>query len=278
MKKKKDIVSLQQIKDVLYSLYNNHGLFIVYFTFGEPLLSPYFGDISQYCDSLGLIQILMTNGSLIDSQSIETIKNNHIAKTYISLDSSIPEQHDKNRNFEGAYNLAINALIKLKKAGANCGIATTINDCNVDQLYDIKKIGTDIGVDSLSVLRERKNGRIVDLNNLPVYLSFIQEYLQQEVNTKVPNLFLHDPTIRPFLNKLYIDGIISQLTYEKYYDMNSCHRLNTLSLEPNGIVSHCNLVQNQIGNLFTSTIDEILQMECDNNEYPFCCPCLSWTS
>lgn len=254
-----DITILKKTIDYL----DQQGLFFVIYTFGEPLLAKEFWNISKYVLSKGLVQTVMTNGSLINDKNIIKLKKHGINNIYVSLDSIDADKHDENRNFRGSYTKAINALKLLVKNNFNAGIAVTINDSNILDMKKIVDLASDIGVKNISFLRQRKDSNLINLKYYKEYEEFYKTYLSR--NRKI-NILFHDPSLLKATKDLYKQNIINQNTYEKYLDMNSCHYKSTISIEPNGNVKHCNLINNKIGNLNEKSIEEILEEGSDKYE------------
>lgn len=80
-------MSVEKIKQIISFLYDE-GLFYVFYTYGEPLLSDKFEEIATFCKKMGLVQILMTNGSLIDKNKAAFIKKCGITRVrFYSVDT-----------------------------------------------------------------------------------------------------------------------------------------------------------------------------------------------
>ena len=75
------------------------------------------------------------------------------------------------------------------------------------------------------------------------------------------SLQFHDVTLNSALLEAYRKGEMSAENYEKFSAMNRCHCAYTLSIEPNGTVSHCNLVSHGIGNICHELLCDILSKE-----------------
>lgn len=265
--KDSDNLNINKLKKTIDDL-EKKGLFFVIYTFGEPFLSKDFWEISKYVSSKGMIQTVMTNGSLVTSNIIKKLKDNKINNVYVSMDSIDEEKHDFNRNYQGAYHKAINAIKLLIDNKFNVGIAVTINNKNVLEMDEFANLGKRMGVKSISFLRQRNNSQLSKLNHIKTYNNFYKMYLCGEKNI---NILFHDPTLLELTKELYNQRCIDINTFEKYYDMNSCHYSDTLSIEPNGNVKFCNLINNKIGNINNSDINEILENGCEKNECFICC-------
>lgn len=256
-----DINKLYESIDYL----DNNGLFFIVYTFGEPLLSKNFFEVSKYVKEKNIVQILMTNGSIINDRIIKKLKENGINNIFVSIDSKEPKKHDENRGTLGAYNKAINALKKIKENGINVGIATTINDSNVEEMNDIVDMAKKIGIKTISFLRQRSDGKIIKMKLIDNYYEFYNNYLKNYSKYNI-NLIFHDFNLLSKTKKLYNDGYISTELYEKYIDMNSCHYKDTISIEPNGNVKNCNLLNGSIGNINNETLEKIIKKRGDTSE------------
>ena len=262
--KENDKLNTKQILEAIDYLDEN-GLFFVVYTFGEPLLSKNFFEVSKYVRDKNIFQTLMTNGSIITDEIISKLKESRINNIFISIDSKDPKKHDLNRGLKGAYDKAINSLIKLKENGFNVGIASTINDSNIEEINDIVEIANSIGIKTISFLRQRDNGKLIDLKLIDKYYNFYNDYLINYKNYNI-NLLFHDLSLIPKTMNLYKKGLINQELYEKYMDMNSCHYKDTVSIEPNGNVKNCNLLNESLGNLNEESLEQILSRRGEVNE------------
>lgn len=272
--RRRDALDIGTIKRTIQTLVDRYGLFIVYYTHGEPLLSPMFGEVTEFCRDLGLVQILMTNGSLVDASAAQLLRQNGISHVYVSLDSSDPSAHDANRCYPGAYQKALDGIRALKDGGLPVGISTTVTAQNVTNISEVWDLACDLGVNSFSLLAQREDGILFPAAERPEYRDFVLKLLENARSHRV-NLFLHDPRLLPAIEDAFRQGRIPAQTYEKYREMNRCHYDTTLSITPDGSVSHCNLAPVSMGNLLSQEIGELLEKEEQKNEYPVCCSQLS---
>ena len=270
--KRKDVLEIDDYFEIIDALCER-GLFVMYYTFGEPLLSDKFEKVASYAHKKGLVQILMTNGSLIDDEVIKVIKEKHFCKVCVSIDHVIPSKHDSNRNYQGAFDKAVNALKILKKSGIKTEMSVTVTDSNVDCLNDIYELGKVLNVDYISYLKERSDGKNLKLQKSDSYHYFFKKMITTKEN-KIRVLF-HDPDLLMNLKKMRSEGEIDDITYERFFEMNCCHNKYTMSVEPSGEVLRCNLTHNVVGNVNEKSIREILKDEVENNECISCCSAVS---
>lgn len=272
--KSKNILEYEDYIRVINELYQQ-GLFVVIYTYGEPLLSPLFHKVTEYAKSKDLVQILMTNGSLLNEEWAEQIKRNGISKVFVSLDNVNAEQHDIYRGFAGSHRLAINAIETCISANLNVGVAHTISSDNVMGLFEMFDFICDMNVRSASFLRARINGNLAPLSGIEFdhYQSFFLHCIHKREQLYAS---FHDPTLRPCLIEQLNNGLISDTVYENFYSMNCCHQQNTISISPDGIVRHCNLSGKPIGLISKSvSISDILETNNDCHENITCCPSIS---
>lgn len=265
--KSMDKLSSAQIKNTIDYMIGQ-GLYMVVFTFGEPLLARNFCDISNYLYDKGIFQVVMSNGSYIDEKTITILKKN-VSMVFISIDSVVPEKHDNNRNHKTAFINAFDTINKLQKNKINVGLAVTINNSNLEELNDIVKLAKKHNIKNISFLRQRENGRISKLDSYKFYLKFYCDYLEGKI-AKNMNIMFHDPTLRFFTKKMYDENKINIDKYNKYMEMNSCNIKNTISLAPNGDILLCNLTNKKIGNICADSIDVIMKKRGENDECFIC--------
>ena len=243
------------------------GLFVVYYTFGEPTLSPMWLPIVRQVRELGMVQVLMSNGYMIDDTMAEAIKYAGVSRVMISIDHVLPEEHDKNRGVSGAYRKALCAIESLKKQGVPVGIATTITPYNADVISHIYHLADSCGVSSVSFLRERKQG-LIEEEGFESYYKFFDSYILQR--QPLVSVQFHDPMLLNRVEALFQAGSIDRDMYEKWTEMNRCHCQSTLAIAPNGDVMRCNLSQHVLGNICAPNFDMRILEKGGKNERFIC--------
>ncbi len=269
--KKRDILKLQDYYRILDEVYDL-GVFVLYYTYGEPLLSRFFYDVTAYARDKGFIQILMTNGYYIDRDTIRKIKNNGVNEVCVSLDHIDFSVHDNNRGLKGAYRHAIDAIELLVENEVPVGISNTISNQNVACMNDLLNLAIQKRVNYLSFLRQRNKGlcELSKENQRKYFDSFASC-----ITNKIINVHFHDNELLQVLAELKKSNKIDDEVYEKYYEMNVCHKRLTLSIEPDGRVSDCNLMPSVIGNVINNKIENLLKERNCENEDSFCCCAIS---
>jgi GeoRSP system radical SAM/SPASM protein len=130
-------------RDVLYSCLEKvakAGVFSINFGGGEPLLRKDLLEIAAFSSGLGLKVSMNSNGWLIDQEMATALAKAGFTKVGISIDSHLPDVHDKFRGVAGSHARALAALGYLKAAGITTSISTVIcriNSSTIDELVDM---------------------------------------------------------------------------------------------------------------------------------------------
>ncbi len=100
---------------------------------GEPLIHPRCFDLAGYARSKGLRLTLSTNGTLIDRNAAQRLKELGFAYVGISLDGIGPT-HDHFRGRQGAFDKTVQAFRHCKAVGQKVGLRLTLSAHNVADL------------------------------------------------------------------------------------------------------------------------------------------------
>ncbi|MCB1235776.1 MAG: radical SAM protein [Verrucomicrobiae bacterium] len=112
----------------------------VLFSGGEPLSRPDVFELAAYARERGLHVVLSTNGTLIDRETAQRLKDLKFAYVGISLDSAFPEVHDRFRGVPGAFDRTMKGFRHCVDVGQKVGLRLTLTreTCeNLDHLFDL---------------------------------------------------------------------------------------------------------------------------------------------
>ncbi len=115
---------------------------------GEPLFRPDIFDIARHATDAGLIVALATNGTLIDEDVAQKIKESGVRRVSISFDGADAPTHDIFRG-RGAFDLAIAGMGHLRDVGVPYQINTTVARHNVDQMPETLALAKSLGAVAL---------------------------------------------------------------------------------------------------------------------------------
>lgn len=234
-KSKLHFLSEQKIMQLVSAL-EKQGLQRVYYTYGEPLMHRDFYKIALNINKLGIYQVLMTNGSLINPNVALKLKECGINEVFISIDSSDEFIHDSNRRTKGAFQKACDSLKLLVKQDIKVSVSTTYFNLNRINLQGIVELVNNLGVDSISFLAIRNNGAV----EVPLTADYVKLFKFAVINKK--RYMFHDKRLIPIIKELYQNREIDKDTYNLRLDENDCMISNNLSLAPDGNIYNCNFI------------------------------------
>ena len=118
------------------------GVPVLLLSGGEPLLRGDLYDLITYARQRGLRPSLSTNGTLIDEETVERLRDAGLAYVGVSLDG-LGEVNDRFRGVEGAFDRALAGIRRCRDAGVKVGLRFTITRRNageVDGIFDLSLI------------------------------------------------------------------------------------------------------------------------------------------
>lgn len=145
-------LSTQQILHIIDEA-AKYGITEAVFTGGEPFLREDIFTICEYCYNKGLTSVITTNGTLIDGNIAENITKSKVNHIHLSLDG-LEETNDFFRG-RGVFKKVREAIRVLNEArntngSFSIGIACTVMDRNVKELYELVKLADDLSVDVIN--------------------------------------------------------------------------------------------------------------------------------
>src|SRR4030043_39015 len=110
---------------------------VVILSGGEPLLRSDLFQIAGYAVEKGLRVAMGTNGSLITEDVSVRLKAVPISRVAVSLDFPAADLQDKFRGQAGAFQAAVSGIARLRQAGIDVQINSTITKLNVQYLNEL---------------------------------------------------------------------------------------------------------------------------------------------
>ncbi len=106
---------------------------------GEPLIFKDLDDVILALQPDKFHLTMSTNGHFMTLEKAKHLKKLGLDKVKISLDDFDEKTHDSNRNSEGAYRKAIDAMMNAKEAGLSVVIQTVVThqNCQTDRLFQM---------------------------------------------------------------------------------------------------------------------------------------------
>jgi len=115
---------------------------------GEPLMMKKLEPVIRACSPHKNLISVTTNGVLIDEDKIDWLKSFGVDILTVSLDSSIPEKHDKFRGMEGAFDKTVKGIKLALKNKINVTIGTVATHQSIanSELEGLFRLAADLKV------------------------------------------------------------------------------------------------------------------------------------
>ncbi|PMP90191.1 MAG: radical SAM/SPASM domain-containing protein [Caldisphaera sp.] len=141
-----DELTLEE-KIMLIDQLDKAGVASIALSGGEPTIHPDFYRIAKEISKRGIHTAVATNGwTFSNINNLIKAKENGLRYVEVSLDSAVPEKHDKFRGVKGSWERAVKALENAVKLGMDHGMAVTITKLNINETKDLLDLAEEIGV------------------------------------------------------------------------------------------------------------------------------------
>lgn len=127
---------------------------------GEPLLRKDWPVIAHKIKQLGMDLLFISNGYIINPETVATIARLRPRSFGISIDGGTADLHDYIRGKKGCFDRALNAIDMLLDAGVNTVVVTSLQRINFNHLPLIRDILLLKGVDAWQIQVATPQGRM----------------------------------------------------------------------------------------------------------------------
>ncbi|MCJ7445109.1 MAG: radical SAM protein [Methanotrichaceae archaeon] len=155
---------------------------MIIFTGGEPLMSRNFYAYAFYARQCGLRTVISTNGTLITPEVARLMLEAEIGYVGVSLDSALPEKHDKFRGVIGAWTRALQGLRNSRDAGLKTGLRITLTKDNWQEVPALLNLALEEGIPRFCLYHLVPTGRgagIADKDVTPEQRRAILKFLAE---------------------------------------------------------------------------------------------------
>lgn len=224
-----------------------HGLFKIRYSGGEPLLHPDFKKIIQNGASLGLYQVVFTNGYFLSSDMAKFFKRNLVKEVLISLHGD-KEFHESITTKTGSFEKALSAMRIALEEGLQVIAEMVVTNNNKDKINAVINTLTEIGVKDLRLMRYVKTG--VNDNNFNLspesFATVLDSIEKTSINIGAPCSQIHclDSNKQPIIT---IDAHRQRLNY-LYSHCNA--GINWMAIAYNGDFKICPHSKTFYGNTY----------------------------
>jgi radical SAM protein with 4Fe4S-binding SPASM domain len=243
----------------------DHGVPLVVFTGGEPVLSKLFWKAAERLAGYERPKLaLSTNGTLLTRDVVERLRRLGFTYIGVSLDSADPAKHDAFRGVRGAFSAALQGIRNAIDAGLDVGIRITITRDNVAEVRSVLELAKTLGVRRVSVYVLDTIGRGRELAKLlpsPDQLRAFVDELMELARTYAD--YLEVLLVRANFAGVYIASKLARnrgelIEYLKLVEAQGDCGRKTASIYPDGTVRPCQFLETVIGDLKREKLVEIL--------------------
>lgn len=159
------------------------GVQSIAFSGGEPLIRPDFKKIAEYVKELGLSIQVATNGTLINEDIAQWLKDLQ-ANVQVSLDGSNPKIHELMRPGSNAFEKTIAGIKALIKSGHEVTVGTVLTSVNKDDIFKIVDLSQAIGVTHFRLIPFVPKGRGEQFGHLELPPKIVGEITKQLIKLR----------------------------------------------------------------------------------------------
>ncbi|NLV17060.1 MAG: putative heme d1 biosynthesis radical SAM protein NirJ2 [Syntrophomonadaceae bacterium] len=235
---------LDQIKEAGFRLMIMSG--------GEPLMRPDIFELCAYSTSLGLRTVMGTNGTLITREVAEELRKSGVMACAVSVDSIVARENDEFRKLDGAYDLAVEGMENLKRAGVPFQINTTVMDWNVGQLELLTDMAIELGAMAHHVFFLVPTGRAASIEQEALRVREYEQTLNRLMEKQKSIDIEIKPTCAPqFIRVADMKGLKTRFTRGCLAGISYC------IISPRGDVQPCAYLDVRVGNVKEQSFADI---------------------
>lgn len=228
------------------------GFKIMIFSGGEPLIREDIVELIRYAKDSGLKPVLGSNGTMLTDKFAYDLKTAGIKVIGISLDSMNVQKHDTLREYEGAWEKAVEGMDFCRRAGIPFQIHTTVmnwNYCEIEDIYDFA-VTKDAAAHHLFLLIP--TGRALEIES-NILESDEYENLLRRVLDKQKDFDIEiKPTCAPQFMR-----IAKEKNIDVRYTRGCLAGISYCIIAPNGNIQPCAYLDFSVGNVRQDSFSEI---------------------
>ena len=231
------------------------------YTGGEPLVRNDIFELLNYSKSLGIANIIATNGTLIDEKIAFKLKESGVVCIAISLDDTEPSIHDKIRNKKGTFELAIRAIEATKKAKILLQINTTAMLYNFNHIAELIDFANKNKAGIMLVYQLVTVGRGESIGNAALNKEENRKLIELILEKQKDTTTIIEPVASPqywayLLKKNNIeDGYLLKISEKLFYGCSAGRGF--VYIKSNGDIWPCPFIEISAGNVREKSFVEI---------------------
>jgi len=236
-------LTTEELKRVIDSTLNL-GANLIIFVGGEPLLRDDLYELLSYVDKNKAITSIFTNGLLLDKKTARRLKEAGLDNLYLSIDSPIPEEHNRLRGVKGLFDKAIEGALFAKEEGILIGLSTYATRERIDngELEELMKFAQKTGFNEVTIFDCIPSGR---------YLRNTDYILTPDEKRKVVELQ------QKYHNSDHPMGVIAQAFVNSPEGAGCFGAFSQFYMTPYGDINPCDFNPISFGNVLKEPLEKI---------------------
>jgi radical SAM protein with 4Fe4S-binding SPASM domain len=229
---------------------------MVVLTGGEPLLRRDLEDIVAEAAHCKLMPVIGTNGTLLDARRAVVLKASGAVGVGISVDSMLPDFHDRLRGLPGAWERALHGARAAREAGLALQLQATLFHENRGELEALADLAEDLGALALNLFFLVCTGRGVTQTDMPepLYAETLRGIARLQVER--PGLMIR-ARCAPYMRRLLsLRAGESTAAYAEWSSACLAGR-RYLRITPEGRVTPCPYIPEAVGDLRRERLRDI---------------------
>ncbi len=229
----------------------DHGVLFVNFGTGEPLLREDLFPLAEYAVAKGLKVTMNSNGSLIDGEAADRIRDAGFHSVGISIDSASPAVHDAFRRMPGSFGKAVRAAGLLRERGVPVTVSSVICKVNHREFRGLVSLAKELGAGTIDLHNFKCSG-MGGLNKEKLDLSpeewkaFYEEAIPVRDAEKGIEIAFDDPIL----------SLLGEEAENKLVAGSVCGKLS-LYVGPDGTITPCGFIPVPVGNVLTDDFAKV---------------------
>ncbi|MFW9950387.1 MAG: radical SAM/SPASM domain-containing protein [Candidatus Thorarchaeota archaeon] len=224
------------------------GISILAFTGGEPLLRPDIFELISHVNQKKTVPILFTNGQFLTQENVDKLSEAGLYSLFVSIDSPVPDEHNKLRGIPGLFETAIEGIKRAKEKGIFVGFSsyatrTSTREGKYKKIHDLAKT---LGLHNVMLFDGVPTGKI--LKDTSELLTMEQREEIREFSSHISKNQVVPPlSSQSWQNSIesYLAGIGCLAAYIQYY------------LSAYGEVTPCDFAPLSFGNIRVEPLKKI---------------------
>ncbi len=182
-----DELNTDEAKKVI-DILGKAGVVAIAFSGGEPLTRRDLYELIDKAKSYDMQVSIATNGTLLNNDKVEQLKNHGVDFIQVSLDG-LKESHERFRGIEGIFEKTIEGIKNVVNNNIVCAVAMTATKLNYKDIIGVMDLSEKLGVDEFMLynyIPTGAGGFDIDLSSdeREKLLNMLWEHLQDRGNRK----------------------------------------------------------------------------------------------